>query len=236
MYWHDKAQGRFGEDAVPLFLKRTLREPVCRLPILLEGGALLTNGDGLCLVPTSTLVRNRKRGLSDELVTSTIQRMSGASQVIYLEPLRNEPTQHVDWFATFTAVDTVVVGDYSGIDAENAAILNRNADRLRNVETSKGPLKVVRIPQPPRELDFFGGSYTNVVYANGTLLVPTWRSAPRSAEKKVLDTYQRLLPDWKIVPIECSELGRRAGALRCATMNLFRIRAPAIPSLGSRGN
>ena len=112
-------------------------------------------------------------------MTELIKKQFGATDLIYLEPLAGEATGHVDMFATFTAPDTVVIGECSQReDPVNAAILDRNAQRLAGVRTACGPLNVVRIPVSktntlPFEDDpdaYVWHTYTNVVYANQVLL------------------------------------------------------------------
>ncbi|MEM7785007.1 MAG: arginine deiminase family protein, partial [Planctomycetota bacterium] len=102
-----------------------------------------------------------------------------------------------------------------------AAILDRNATLLANVELPSGRLNVVRIPMPPRESDFFGGTYTNVVYVNGILVVPTWPNAPTELEELALATFRKLLPGWEVVGIDASNVGAGNGGFRCMTMPIF---------------
>jgi agmatine/peptidylarginine deiminase len=216
------------DDAhAPLALSRVLDMPVVPAPFFLDGGELLSNGEGLCLVSTRLLERNVQAGYAESHVTGTIRRLFGATQVVYLEPLHGEPTGHVDWFATFTAADTIVLGDYRGTDPVNAPLLDRHAERLAGVTTAKGPLKVVRIPMPPRGKQYFGGTYTNVVFANGVLLVPSYPEVPPDIEQEARDVFGRLLPGWKVVGIECSKHLTRHGGLHCAVANLFRAGPPS---------
>lgn len=217
--------GRSREDFLPRHIADRLGMVTIPSNLHLMGGEFVTNGAGLCIASTSVLENNRENGLSDTETVSRLKRLTGSDELVFLEPLSDEPPRHVDWFATFTATDTVVVGDYRNLDAHNAAILNRNAERLSRLKTSSGPLKVVRIPMPPRAETFFGGTYTNVVFANGVLLVPTWPGTPRELEEEAIRTYQQLLPDWEIVGVDCSQLGVKNGALHCATVNLYRMTA-----------
>ncbi len=213
---------RFRDDHVPTELARLLEVPVVEAPIFLHGGGLLTNGAGLCVVAKSQLSWNAELGISEPHVTTTLKRLCGAEQIEYVETLVDEPTEHVDWFAAFTAVDSIVVGDYRGADPVNTVILDRCAAQLAGLSTPAGPLKVHRIPMPARGDDYFGGTYTNVVFANGVLLVPTWPDSP-AENAEAIELYGRLLPDWKVVGIDCSSLVAREGALRCATRNLYRL-------------
>ena len=108
----------------------------------------------------------------------------------------------------------------TGIDPVNTEIMERNILRLRRVATESGRLKIVRIPAPRRETDFFGGTYTNIVLANGVLLFPIWENTNSETEKLAMDVYHKLLPNWKIVGIESKDLGLSHGGLRCATLPL----------------
>jgi len=208
-------------------LSRLLEMPVVPTPVLLEGGEILSNGQGLCLVSTSLLQKNSQFGYPQSHVTNAIGRLFGATEIVYLEPLHDEPTGHVDWYATFTSPDTLVLGDYRGTDPVNASLLDRHAERLAGVATAGGPLRIVRIPMPPRGDPHFGGTYTNVLFANGVLLVPSYPDAPPELEREAFDVYRRLLPGWSVVGVECPGLIAREGALHCAAVNLYRARRPS---------
>jgi agmatine/peptidylarginine deiminase/tetratricopeptide (TPR) repeat protein len=220
-----------------LALSRALEMPVVPAPVFLDGADVLSNGEGLCLVSADLLDGNCRAGYPESHVTSTIKRLFGAKQVVYLEPLDGEPAGHVDWFATFTSPDTIVLGDYRGTDPVNTRLLDQHAERLAGVTTANGPLKVERIPMPPRGERYFGGTYTNVVFANGVLLVPTYPESPPELEREALDLFRRLLPDWRVVGIECPKHVTRYGALHCAVVNLYRVCSPSRSGLaaGERG-
>jgi agmatine/peptidylarginine deiminase len=221
--WNNRPHG----DHLPVSLADRFGAPLLRAPIWAEGGAVLSNGAGLCIVSRHLLESNLRIGYDELHVTNTVKRLFGAEQVLYLEPLHDEPTRHVDWFATFTATDTIVIGEYdSSMDPKNAELLDRHAQELAKVDTPTGKLKVVRIPMPPRRAPF-GGTYTNVLFANGVLLVPTWPEAPEETEQEALDVFRELLPDWKVVGIDCRDLAHMKGALHCLSMNLYRI--PKLP-------
>ncbi|MCH7728969.1 MAG: agmatine deiminase family protein [Planctomycetes bacterium] len=161
---------RFYDDHVPARLSRLARVAKLTTPLAIEGENLLTNGKGICLTTTRLLQENEAHGFSEEYVTNSIKRIFGATEVIYLKPLVGEGTGHVDMFAAFTDPRTIVVGDFHGIDPINAKVLDDNAERLSKIRTKTGPLKVVRIPMPPKQEESIG-TYTNIVFANGILIV-----------------------------------------------------------------
>lgn len=224
---YDINETRLNDDFATEALAPALGIPHTYVPLAIDGGNLLSNGAGLCLTTDQTRVKNEEVFLvSGAEVTSRIQQFYGAEEVVYLEPLVGEPTGHADMFATFVAPDVVVVGQYDpSFDPINAKILDRNAERLSEVRTRCGPLQVHRIPMPNRVNGKFL-TYTNVIFANGLLLIPQFADHDPEGRAVAMRVYQRLLPAWRIVPIESSALMERNGSLHCATLNLYRTSPP----------
>jgi len=81
------------------------------------------------------------------------------------------------------------------------------------------PLIVERIDMPPHGRNNFGGSYTNVVFANGTLLLPDYK-IDSAGLAKATTLYNRLLPNWNIRTIDSTHLIVMEGALHCVTGNI----------------
>jgi agmatine/peptidylarginine deiminase len=82
---------------------------------------------------------------------------------------------------------------------------------------------------PPRGNGVFGGTYTNVVYANGLLFVPKFGSVDEAGHAKAVEVYQELLPDWKIISVESSAWLVLNGSIHCVTKNLYRFPARTSP-------
>jgi agmatine/peptidylarginine deiminase len=208
------------DDKAPSELAALLRLPVSPVPLICEGGNLLSNGQGLCLTTAALANRNATRGYSMQKVSDILAAYYGFRQVMVLKPLISEPTGHIDMFATFVTPNVVVVGRYDPkIDPVNADVLDENARILSASRTAFGPLRVVRIPMPSNR----GGiwkTFTNVIYANGTLIMPTYGAAELEAQKEAVATYQRLLPDWEIVGIDATTVIKQRGSLRCVSINI----------------
>jgi agmatine deiminase len=212
--------GRGDDDLLPHAMADFFRVELHRAPLVFEGGNFLSNGLGLCIVTSSCLERNFADPDAERLVHDVFRECFGAEQTVLLEPLFGEATGHVDMFAAFTSVNTVVIGQCDpAADAENAELLNRNAAMLAGLPTPAGPLRVVRIPLPVSE-DGCWRSFTNVVFANGVLLVPTYKNVDRRLQVRAMRTYRSLLPGWKIVGIDSSDIINNGGALHCVTANV----------------
>lgn len=213
--------GRNDDDAVPEVFADALKVPVLHTQVSIEGGNILSNGEGVC-VTTAALVESNP-SYSEASIRDTLRSLYGAQEIVVLEPLISEPTGHVDMFATFTSPNTIVLGKYDpAVDPINAAVLERNARTLSLVRTRHGPLRVVRIPMPDNR-DEVWRTYTNVLYANGVLLVPVYPDVDRAGQREALRVYSRQLPGWKMITIDASVVSQRGGALHCVAMNLGRI-------------
>jgi agmatine/peptidylarginine deiminase len=199
-------------------MARQLQLPrICR-PLYIDGGNVLTNGNGL-FISTEQLLTGHA---APEALWSAV----GVGQFVVLEPLDGEPTGHVDMFATFPSGDTVVLGRIDpGTDPVNSGILDRNAEALARLVTPEGPLRVVRVPMGPRH-DGIWRSYTNVVYANGTLLVPVFPEAAPAESSAVLRLYAELLPSWNVVAVPTEKIARLGGGPHCVTCNLATAGPP----------
>ena len=217
------SEERLRDDDVSLGLSRISETDTEYTLLKMEGGNLLSNGRGIIVTSDRFLRQNNE--YSTGQVSFELAKQLNASTVVVLEPLSGEDTQHVDMFAAFTSPNTIVVGSYSkDVDPVNAAILDRNAELLSKVETRHGKIRVVRIPMGSREENCWR-TYTNCIFANGVLVVPSYGEFDDPAIlKKVLRTYRRLLPGWEVVTVDASDLIGEGGSLRCASLNLTQLK------------
>lgn len=208
------------DDNAPTELANLLKVPVVKVPLTYEGGNLITNGQGLCVTTRMLVSRNAFRGYDEAAVRSTLQKYYGLDQCVVLDPLISEPTGHIDMFATFVAPNIVVVGSYdTHVDPVNADILDANAARLAATQTRWGPLQVVRVPMPSNHGSIWR-TFTNVIYANDTILVPRYPHIDEDLYEKAAQTYASLLPGWDVVGIDTSTIILKRGALRCVSLNI----------------
>lgn len=209
------------DDEVPSAIARMANSSTRHTSLNLPGGNLLSNGRGVVL--TTTRVQQDNPDETQKAIAREIVEIYGATTLAILEPLDGERTGHVDMFATFTDERTVVVGKYDlHVDPVNSRILDRNAVQLSKIRVGGQKLRVVRIRMPSRR-DGRWPTFTNVVYANGRLLVPCYESTTKRELKSVRDLYSVLLPGWEIHFIRSDELIKSGGALHCVISNLNRL-------------
>ncbi len=202
------------------------------VPWTMQGGNFLFNGRGVALTTERIFDDNHVRFKNPlpgtdpeierrEMVINEFRKECNLSQVVVLEALRNEATRHVDMFAAFVADDHVLISqlDRQG-DPVNAALLDRNAERLRNVELDDGrKLKVTRIPTPPREGKYWS-TFTNVIFANDLILLPAFSSDQNAYVERAVAVYKSVLPKHKVVVVDTSTLKKLEGSVHCMSINV----------------
>ena len=189
--------------------------------VVLEGGAIETNGQGLFMVTEECLlsdVQARNPGLSREGYEQVFREWLGVRQTIWLgEGCVGDDTHgHVDDIARFVTPDTIVLAyEEDPADDENH---RRSADNLRRLELAgaeDGALRVVKIPYP-RPVTMQGerlpASYANYYVANGVVIVPTFNDPN---DRIALNVLAELMPDREVVGIHAVDLVWGLGTLHC---------------------
>jgi agmatine/peptidylarginine deiminase len=206
VYWRGGS-----DDAVPRALAGSLWNlPVRQLELEFEGGNLLADGTGRCITAEPV------EGAVDAAVRAALQQDFGCTTLVVLPALLDEPTGHVDMFATITAPGEVLLGEYPvAEDPDNAARLELSAARLR-----EAGFRVSRLPMPRRSGDQFR-TYANALAVNRVVLVPVYRDE-RSREAEALTRFAAAYPDRSIVPVDASAILPLGGSLHCATLTVPR--------------
>ena len=196
------------DAAVPGFLAQRLKLPVFTPGMVLEGGSIDPDGQGLLLTTEECLlspVQQRNPGMTREQIEERLARFLGVTQVLWLKTgIAGDDTHgHVDDLARFTDPETVA--------------LVAEADPADTLMLRRAGLRVVRLPMP-RPLFFDGvrvpASYANFYIANGLVLVPTFNDPN---DRAALNTLAKLFPDREVTGVNCTELIWGLGALHCMT-------------------
>jgi agmatine deiminase len=192
--------------------------------IVLEGGGIDTNGDGLMLVTEEWLLSNvqvRNPGLTRTDYEQIFAKWFGIDQTIWLgEGCVGDDTHgHIDDIARFVAKDTVVLAVEPDPNDENH---ERSMDNLHRLErASKAPgvaaLHIVTLPFPRAVVmdgERLPASYANFYLANDVVLVPTFNDAN---DRVALDILSNLMPSRTVIGIHAVDLVWGLGTLHCLT-------------------
>ena len=200
--------------------------------LVLEGGAIETDGAGTMLVTEECLlspIQERNPGLDREGYERAFRESLGIRHTIWLgEGCVGDDTHgHVDDIARFVAPDVIVLAyEEDPADDENH---RRSADNMRRLELAgaeRGALKVVKLPYP-RAVEMHGerlpASYANFYIANGVVIVPTFNDPN---DRIALNTLAGLMPDREVVGIHAVDLVWGLGTLHCLSQQQPAARGP----------
>lgn len=190
-------------------------------PIILEGGAIHTDGQGTLLTTENVVLNpNRNPGLTKADAEEVFRLHLGVDKVIWLEhALDIDSTDgHVDNLACFVrpGVVTALVAE-DPADSQYKA-LQENLARLRRAKDAMGrPLEIIEIAQPAK-IEFNGerlcASYINYYIANGGIVLPVFDDPADSA---AIQAIEQAFPDHSVVPVPGIEVLRGGGCFHCIT-------------------
>jgi len=191
--------------------------------LVLEGGGIEVNGEGLLLVTEEWLLSDaqvRNPGMTRENYEEAFAEWLGVTRTIWLgEGCAGDDTHgHIDDVARFVSADTIVVAVEEDPADDNHA---GSIDNLRRLELasrgSAGPLRIVTLPFPRPVImngERLPASYANFYIANGVALVPTFNDPH---DRIALNTLADLLPSHRIAGIHAVDLVWGLGTLHCLT-------------------
>ncbi len=199
-----------------------LELPRYRAPLIAEGGALHSDGEGTLLAVESTLVNdNRNPGKSRDEVEALLKAYTGAETVIWLpEGLIDDETDgHVDNVACFAAPGRVISLAPGEESEENHARLTRNLEILREATDARGrTLEVVELPLPKPKKKADGTrltlSYVNFYLPNGGVVLPAFDDP---ADDKAMEILKTCFPGRELVQLPALPILQGGGGIHCIT-------------------
>jgi agmatine deiminase len=199
--------------------------------LVLEGGALETDGEGTLVVTKSSIINpNRNPDLPQQKIEEELCRLLGVTKIIWvpgvppgLEDYDEVTDAHIDGWVRFVAPGKVVL-NYPGQDRHPMTdIYNKTKDVLSTATDAKDrPFEIIDLPEagiglknpdPDRCL-----SYVNYLLVNGAVIIP--RFGYRQADKRAKEIFQGLFPDRKIVPVFLEEIAWSGGGIHCVTQEI----------------
>jgi agmatine deiminase len=191
--------------------------------VVLEGGAIDTDGEGTLLVTEECLlspIQERNPGLDRDGYERVFRDALGIRHTIWLgEGCVGDDTHgHVDDIARFVAPGVIALAyEEDPSDDENHRRSVDNYDRLQLMGGADGVLRVVKLPFPrPVIMDGerLPASYANFYVANGVVIVPTFNDRN---DRVALNTIAGLFPDREVIGIHAVDLVWGLGTLHCLT-------------------
>jgi agmatine deiminase len=199
------------------------RRPDTGERVVLEGGAIETDGQGTLLVTEECLlspVQARNPGLSREGYEQIFRDVLGIRNTIWLgEGCVGDDTHgHIDDVARFTAPGVVALAyEEDPADDENHRRSVDNYARLQHAGGNRGALRIVKLPYPrpvTMNEERLPASYANFYIANDVVVVPTFNDRN---DRVALNLLAELFPSRQVVGVHAVDLVWGFGTLHCLT-------------------
>lgn len=219
--WGGKYETLMADNTVPARLASSLGLPRFDPGLVMEGGSIDVNGQGIVMTTEQCLLnRNRNPHLGRTEIEKALCDYLGVQQVLWLgEGVAGDDTDgHIDDIARFVSPDTIVCAVEEDPADPNHEPLQDNVRRLQLARDQAGrPFNVITLPMPGAvmaESDRLPASYANFYIANDIVLLPVYGHAN---DQRALDILQPLFPTRRVVAIDCEPLVWGMGAIHCVS-------------------
>lgn len=198
------------------------------------GGNFMCDGMGTAFASELVLQENTQAYYDSEQmdlpghnyteIANILNAFMGIDRYITMPTLPYDGIHHIDMHLKLLDEETLLVGEYPIGQADGPQIEANLQYVLDNYESPFGtPYKVVRIPMPPEDGNFPDENgayrtYTNCVFINKTVLVPTYEEQFDTTGLRIL---RENLPGYNVVGIECNDIIQLSGALHCITKEVM---------------
>ncbi len=214
------------DDTVPRSLCRALNIPIYETTVgsnrlIHTGGNYMTDGLGTAF--SSNLVLDENLGWTESQINSIMQNFMGINRYIKMTVLPYDGIHHIDMHMKLLNEETLLVGEYPVGVADGPQIEANLAYILSNFNSVFGtPYKVIRIPQPPDQLNGYaypdaGGNYltyANATIINKTIIVPQYYT---QYDTTALRIWRNAMPGYNVVGINSNTTISASGSLHCIT-------------------
>ena len=194
--------------------------------LVLEGGAIDSDGNGSLLVVRRTLIDPaRNPDWSQQDIEAEVRTQLGATRLLWLEhgQLSGDDTDgHIDTLARFCDTETICFvesTDQNHPDHAELLAMHQELQALRQPDGRPYRLLPLPLPGPITDSDgeYLPATYANFLIINGAVLAPIYNDP---ADSIALDQLRRAFPGRDVLPVDCRPLIRQGGSLHCITMQL----------------
>jgi agmatine deiminase len=218
--WGEKFSPWDQDAAVGALIAEHLGDRVHEVGLVLEGGSILTDGQGTLLTTEQCLLNpNRNPDLEGEEIEEVLAAALGVERFMWLDQglVEDRDTDgHIDLIAAFTRPGRVLL-QTAPADNPNHDNCQENLDRLRGagIEVAEMPF----LPYAEVEGDEVAASYMNFYICNGAVVVPVTEVDP-DTDAQALAVIAAEFPAHEIVPVPGLVIAYGGGGPHCITQQV----------------
>lgn len=209
-------------DAAGVFQSHGLQQQ----SLVLEGGAIDTDGCGTLLATTRCLLDAGRNPMRDKkALEKSLQECLGIERVLWLDHgfIQGDDTDgHVDMLARFCSPHDIAYTQCGDIhDEQHAALLSMEQQLQTFTDPFGTPYRLHALPLPAPVYSGAGtrlpASYANFLIINNAVLLPAYDDPADEEARRVL---AQCFPGRDIVAVNCLPLIAQHGSLHCASLQL----------------
>lgn len=200
--------------------------PLIPLEMVIEGGALETDGHGTLLATRSCVLDpNRNGDITEAWMERRLEAALGIERFLWLDhgALEGDDTDgHIDTLARFCDPGHIVYQECDDPRDAHYAELQAMAAELGNLrQRDEQPYRLTALPWPQSVYADDGrrlpATYANFLITNDAVLVPVY-GVPQ--DDQACRTLAGCFPGRRVAPVQCRRLLEQGGSLHCLTMQL----------------
>jgi agmatine deiminase len=208
------------DNALPTLLSEVFETPQQAEPQLnLEGGGLISNGDGLCGMTEASLQDLGLPGAGQEQWASFLETI-GCRTLARLPELPAEATGHADMLAQFLSPSQVAIAvpTASSPPDVTAALLGAREALAQAAEAHGRSLEFVELPLVNRDDLYY--SYVNGLRTPSHYFVPSYSAVDPAVQALAHERLEQALHGVRVVGVDSDEMIENGGAIHCVTLGL----------------
>jgi agmatine deiminase len=232
--WGEKFFSWDKDDAIPALLCDYLKVECRPVDMILEGGSILTDGQGTLVTTRQCLLHpSRNPDMSQSEIEAKLKESLGVRKIIWLPWGLDWGTDgHVDCVVSYLAPGKVLAQTAPPGTQEdkwlkkNLAVLEAATDAEgRKLQVLKTPPIMPEIPRPAQDGDdeLVAFPYANLYHANGGAVVPL--AGVPDSDEQVMARLREIITDRKVVGVPIPTVHWGGGGIHCITQQM-----PAAPS------
>ena len=230
--WGGKYPPFDADNSLPKWFSDVFNIRLFSPKIVLEGGSIDTNGEGIILTTEAVLLnKNRNPHLNKDEIEDYLMNYLGAEKIIWLKDgLKGDDTDgHIDDLSRFLNKNTILTMISDDPEDVNYLTLRENFEILKRAVDADGkPFEIVTLPLPKTKIEgttvdgseYVPASYANFYIANGAVLLPLY---DKNYDEKAIRLLKKYFPDREVIGIPCADLVWGQGSIHCITQQLYGL-------------
>jgi agmatine deiminase len=216
--WGEKFPPWDRDAAVGALIAERIGDPVVDGGMVLEGGSIITDGEGVLLTTEQCLLHpNRNPSLSREEIEETLRARLGVQRILWLGMglVEDRDTDgHVDLIAAFTRPGHVLL---QTVPPENPNFEHCEENRRRLADAGVAVTEVPFLPYAEVAGETIAASYLNFYICNRGVVVPV---AGADTDAEALSIIAGAYPEREVVAVPGLVLAYGGGGPHCITQQV----------------